>query len=90
MIYYYKRVPSAAVRREFDGNTYAYSNCRLQQTDSGRIIVVEASVNRARLLRVELIKNGEGYVYLGCAGEAIAGRANLPFGVDAIPTRLMA
>lgn len=76
MISYYARIPAAAQRRLFDGHTYGIAYERMNQ---GRI---ETTCDE-HMYRVAFVTNGEAYLLLGRAGDAIAQIVNLPFGVSA-------
>lgn len=78
MIAYYARVPSAAVELYPDGHYYAYVDLEMV-CGLGRVTVMESVY--PHLLRVTRHANGEAYVFLGRAGEAIANTVNLPFDV---------
>jgi hypothetical protein len=81
MIVYYARVPEAAAKPYWDGHTYA--TIRLELYDlPGRVHVRESK--RDRLMRVDHVQNGEAYITLGKAGDAIACCVNLPFSVTAV------
>ena len=81
---YYARVPSAAVFPMFDGNLYANVNFAMHSLPDGRVTFIETSADEYRMLQVSFIKNGEGYVYLGKIGAAIARANNLPFCVSCL------
>lgn len=74
-INYFYRVPSGAVHREPDGHLYAWVGAT----------VTENGVRECKERKVKaddcLFHNGEGYVWIGSMGEAIAQRVNLPFAV---------
>lgn len=84
LVRYYQVVPSASVHEEIDGKTYALTHCRLVRTSDARVTVVEDKAMPPRRLFVDAIENGVAYVYLGCAGEAIAVQANLPYSVVSV------
>ncbi len=83
MITYFQTVPAGAVRREVDGNLYAYSNLHLDVLP-GRV-TVKGSTD-TRMLRVHEVHptNGTATLILGKAGDAIANTANLPLSVTAL------
>ena len=83
MITYIQTVPGGAVRREVDGNLYAYSNLQLD-VQPGRV-TVKGGIE-TRMLRVHEVHptNGTATMIIGKAGDAIATTTNLPFSVTAI------
>ncbi len=83
MITYFTTVPSGAVRREIDGNLYAYTNLELAVLP-GRV-TVKGGI-KPRMMRVHEVHptNGTATIILGRAGDAIAATTNLPFSVAAI------
>jgi hypothetical protein len=83
VITYFQTIPSGAVRREVDGNLYAYSNLHLD-VSHGRVTV--KGTTDTRMLRVHEVHptNGTATVRIGKAGDAIAVTANLPFSVTAL------
>ena len=83
MITYVSTIPAGAVRREIDGNLYAYSNLHLD-VQPGRV-TVKGGIE-TRMMRVSEIHptNGTATVILGRAGDAIANTVNLPFSVTAL------
>ena len=83
MITYVQSVPAGAVRREIDGNLYAYTNLQLV-VQPGRV-TVKGGIE-TRMMRVHEVHptNGTATVIIGRAGDAIANTVNLPFSVTAI------
>jgi hypothetical protein len=83
MYTYLQTIPAGAVRREVDGNLYAYSNLHLDVLP-GRV-TVKGSTD-TRMLRVHEVHptNGTATVIIGKAGDAIAAITNLPFAVTAL------
>jgi hypothetical protein len=83
MITYVSTIPAGAVRREIDGNLYAYSNLHLD-VQPGRV-TVKGGIE-TRMMRVSEIHptNGTATVIIGRAGDAIAQTTNLPFAVTAL------
>ncbi len=83
MYTYLASIPSAAVRREVDGNLYAFTYLTIGNLPDGRITVIDGK--RPRMLRVHSINesNGTAELMLGRAGDAIANTVNLPFAVTA-------
>lgn len=79
MIRYFERIPSAAIWREIDGNFYGRGMYRLGRYESGRMGAVKAS--RTCMRRVAFIRNGEAYLEIGKAGDAIAATTNQPFDI---------
>lgn len=76
MVRYFQRLPAAALRREIDGNLYAYTNVTV-----GANGVCECEPRMVRADDAE-VKNGVVHVYIGSMGDAIAQTLNLPFSVD--------
>ena len=83
MYTYVSTVPAGAVRREIDGNLYAYSNLHLD-VQPGRV-TVKGGIE-TRMMRVSEIHptNGTATVIIGRAGDAIAQTTNLPLAVTAL------
>jgi hypothetical protein len=83
MITYLSTIPAGAVRREIDGNLYAYTNLELAVLP-GRV-TVKGGI-KPRMMRVHEVHptNGTATVIIGRAGDAIATLTNLPFSVTAI------
>ena len=83
MITYVATIPAGAVRREVDGNLYAYTNLELA-VSPGRV-TVKGGIE-TRMMRVHDVHptNGTATVILGRAGDAIANTVNLPFSVTAL------
>ena len=83
MYTYVSTVPAGAVRREIDGNLYAYSNLHLD-VQPGRV-TVKGGIE-TRMMRVSEIHptNGTATVIIGRAGDVIAQTTNLPFAVTAL------
>ena len=77
MIHYFEAIPAAALRREFDGNTYAVVGHRV--TGGGIEACPAGRMVRADDARIE---SGVAYVRIGGMGEMIAQTVNLPFGVS--------
>jgi hypothetical protein len=80
MFTYFARVPEADAHVEPDGHHYALTTHYLDPvtlrllTDRGR----------PRLLRVHHMADGDAFVCIGRAGDAIAPRGPLPDGVEAV------
>lgn len=84
MIRFYSRVPSAAVFREIDGNSYALIPHALD-IPRKRITEDHANPRMVRFDRACFHRNGEAYVWFGSVGEGIGiPLDNLPFAVTAI------
>lgn len=77
---FYQRVPAASIRHEIDGKEYVNSDAAMYSTETHKLHV--RIMDTPRLLRVAFVRNGEAYVYLGCAGDKIALITNLPFSVS--------
>ena len=84
MITYYSIIPVGAVRREIDGNLYAYTNLQLGHLSDGRVTIRGGT--ETRMMRVHEIHptNGTATVIIGRAGDAIANTVNLLFSVTAL------
>lgn len=82
MIRYYERVPSADTFSH-EGVLYANGMYKLELIQDR--ISVFATTN-VHIRRVAFIKNGEAYLEIGRAGEAIAARC-VPFGVTVVVDR---
>ena len=87
MITYFALVPAAAVSRlPFDGKLYAHSDLHLCHLPSGKVSV-HSKPSDVRLLRVDEDRaniNGEAWIRIGKAGDAIAATVNLPFAVSIV------
>lgn len=79
MINFFERIPSSAVVSECDGHQYGYGLCRMTTLPDGRHAPAQGGGPYMR--RVSFEQNGEAYLYLGCAGDAIACIVNLPFSI---------
>lgn len=80
MFHYFARVPENAAFRHIDGNLYAHVDVCMLHLPSGR--VTAATSDKPRMMPVDHVKNGEAYVRIGKAGDAIAVIQNLPFSVS--------
>ena len=76
MIHYYKCVPAAAVRFEVDGFPYAWVDASV--TAKG----VEQCEPRMVSAVGFRVKNGVAKIWIGCMGNTIAQRVNLPWSVE--------
>ena len=81
MVKYYQRIPQSAIIRELDGNDYGIADCVMYWNDGKKYHIKSGEI---RMLRVAFVQHGEAFLYLGCAGSAIADTNNLPFNVTAI------
>lgn len=75
MVKYFALLPAAAVKRQHDGNLYAYV--------AHRVTADGVRECEPRMVRANdcAIANGVARVYIGCMGDAIAQTNCLPFGV---------
>lgn len=81
-IKYYSRIPAAALRREIDGQLYAYIAERLSVSPKGARIVQDYT--RPRMVRADgaKIASGEAYVLFATIGDAVPLLGHIPFGVS--------
>lgn len=77
MVRYFARVPAAAVFPHFDGHSYAHVNLTVHA--GGILETAEPRMLRADDCKIE---GGEAWIYIGCMGDLIAQRVNLPFSVS--------
>ena len=85
MIRFYSRIPAAALRRYFDGHTYALIPHFMDVHGAGNSkIAIRENYDAPRLVNADnaRIEGGEAWVYFGQCGEAIA-PTWMPSGVSA-------
>lgn len=82
MLYYFSRIPAAAIFPMFDGNQYAH----IPHTADGDKVCEDFETQRmVRYAESEsFIKNGEAYILFAKRGDAIPINGALPFGVTVI------
>lgn len=84
MLYYYSRIPAAAVFTMFDGKTYARIPHSIQD---GTILENFEAPRMLRFCAGSFIENGEAYILFGKRGNAIPVKGFVPFGVSVIEAR---